>query len=467
MMGLGTGLEDVISRAKGIAFDSREVKGGYVFFAVKGTRFDGHDFVKDALERGAELAVVEREIEGVDEGRILVVEDTRKALGEASSLFFGNPSSHLSVIGITGTNGKTTTAHIIEGILLSAGFSCGVIGTVSYRIGRKVIGEGTTTPDPISWHRSLMKMAEEGAEYVVAEISSHALDQRRIWGTRFTATLFTNLTQDHLDYHKTMENYFLAKRRLFTEYQSSIKVINADDDYGKRLAREVEDSVTVGKNGILSVVDFKTGFEGSEILLEWKGKRFHFKTNLIGDFQKTNLSLAVATALSLEIPPGTIAKGIERVEVPGRFEVYSSQRGFLVVVDYAHTPDAIDNVLRTIRRIARGRVITVFGAGGDRDRGKRPLMGKAARRWSDLVILTSDNPRSEDPDLIIEDILTAFGGDDRVLREPDRRKAIETAIKSAKDGDVVAVLGKGHEEYQEVQGVKYPFSDREVVRELI
>jgi UDP-N-acetylmuramoyl-L-alanyl-D-glutamate--2,6-diaminopimelate ligase len=466
-MSLPPKLKEILNNARGITSDSRKASVGYIFFAIRGTKQDGHRFVPEALKKGCISAVVEKPVEGVDEEKLVVVRDTREALGESASLFYGNPSASLRVVGVTGTNGKTTTVHILESILRAEGISAGVIGTVSYRIGDEVLGEGRTTPDQVLWHSTLREMLNKGARFVLAEVSSHALDQKRVWGTQFEAVIFTNLTRDHLDYHGDMESYFRAKERLFTEYRSLFQVVNGEDPFGRRLAKRCPRPVMVGPGGDLRVVEFSTGFEGSRITVDFRGRILRFSSELIGDFQKSNIALAVATALELGVSEDAVREGLLNVRVPGRFEVYRSAKGFMVVVDYAHTPDAMDNVLGTIRKLARGRVITLFGAGGDRDREKRPLMGKAAKKWSDVVILTSDNPRSEDPERIIEDILTAFGGGDRVIKETNRRKAIEMAIGMASEGDIVAVLGKGHEEYQEIGGVKYPFSDREVVKELI
>ena len=462
-------LERALKEAKGLTQDSREVREGFIFFAIRGTRVDGHAFVSDALERGALYAAVEEGYagEGLPKERLIRVSDTRAALGESAHLFFGKPSEKLRVVGVTGTNGKTTVTYIIESVLRTAGVACGVMGTINYRAGNEVFGEGRTTPDPLTWHSTLNEMLQKGVRTVVAEVSSHALDQKRVWGTEFHGVIFTNLTQDHLDYHKTMDEYFRAKARLFTDYRWQIAVINTDDEWGRKLSGFVERAVRVGSHGEVRVEGFETGFSGSRIRMLWRDQVIEFESSLVGDFQRTNIALSVAYCLESGIEPGHIGEGLRTVHVPGRFEIIRSPGGFLVVIDYAHTPDAIDNVLRTIRKLSKNRVITVFGAGGDRDRGKRPLMGRIAGRWSDLVILTSDNPRSEDPDQIIEDISEGLDSSVPVVKEPDRRKAIEKALEIASSGDIVAILGKGHEEYQEVGGIKYPFSDRQVVEELL
>ncbi len=466
-MALPQRLIELLTKAKGITDDSRKVEEGFIFFAIKGTKFDGHNFVEEVLKKNPLVVVVERDIPAKD-SRILKVESTRKALGESASLFFGKPSKELKVIGITGTNGKTSTTYILERILNRAGLKAGLMGTIQYRLGEEVFGSGRTTPDPITWHRTLREMRDKGAEFVATEVSSHALDQHRVWGTEFEAVVFTNLTQDHLDYHGNMESYFLSKKRLFDSYIYRFAVINTDDEYGRRLAKDIKgEALTYGRKGELRIESFETGFEGSRIELIWKGESYSFRTNLIGDFQAYNIAGAVGVALMEGIDAKTLAEALEDIHVPGRFEVLRSKRGFIAVVDYAHTPDAMENVLRTVRKLVRGRVITVFGAGGNRDRSKRPLMGRSAERWSDLVVVTSDNPRDEEPERIIEDILKGIEDRERVIVEPDRKRAIERAVNLAKEGDIVAVLGKGHEDYQEVKGVKYPFSDSQVLREFL
>ena len=457
----------ILPKVKGLTQNSKEVEEGYLFFAVRGSNFDGHDFVGEAFERGAIAAVVEEYPPGA-EGELIRVEDTRKALAESAHIFFKEPSKKLKVVGVTGTNGKTTTTYVLERILREAGLKAGLVGTVQYRLGEKVLGEGRTTPEPVTWHGTLRSMLDMGASHVVAEVSSHALDQYRVWGTEFEAVIFTNLTQDHLDYHGDMESYFLSKRRLFTDYDYDFAVVNSDDPCGRRLLEELgRRAIGYGREGDLRIIGFETDFEGSKLTVEFLSQVFEFRSNLIGDFQAYNLSAALTYALKVGIDPEVIQRALESVYVPGRFEVYRSPKGFLVIVDYAHTPDAIDNVLRTVRRLAKGRVITVFGAGGNRDRGKRPLMGKAAERWSDLLVVTSDNPRFEDPKGIIEDILEGIRQRDRAVVIEDRREAISESVNMAREGDIVAILGKGHEEYQEIGGVKYPFSDAEVVKEMI
>ncbi|WPM31196.1 UDP-N-acetylmuramoyl-L-alanyl-D-glutamate--2,6-diaminopimelate ligase [Hydrogenobacter sp. T-2] len=459
-------LKEILSYAKGISSNSKEVREGYVFVAIKGTQVDGHDFVEEALQRGALYVFVEREV-GIKDPRIIKVEDTRKALGELASLFYGEVSKRLKIVGITGTNGKTTTTHIIESILNKAGIKTGLMGTIYYRLGEKIYEyEGRTTPDPIKWHSTLKAMWEEGASAVVCEVSSHALDQKRIWGTDFYMVGFTNLSQDHLDYHGTMEDYFLAKARLFEEYAYTYAVINEDDPYGKRLKAIAKNPRTYGREGDFKILDFQTDFEGSRLRVAYEGKVYDFFSNLRGNFQAYNLSLGILVGFLWGLESQAIQEGIRQVQVPGRFETYKG-KGFVVIIDYAHTPDALEKVLRTARALCKNRLIVVFGAGGNRDRTKRPLMGKTAEAIADLIVLTSDNPRFEEPMAIIEDILSGIENKGKVLVEQDRRKAIELAISMAQEGDVILIAGKGHEDYQEIKGVKYPFKDSEVVKEVL
>jgi UDP-N-acetylmuramoyl-L-alanyl-D-glutamate--2,6-diaminopimelate ligase len=394
-----------LSKIKGITQNSKEVQEGWVFVAIKGSSTDGHNFVKEALSRGASLVFVERDV-GIKDERIIKVEDTRKLLGELANEFFGRPSERLKVVGITGTNGKTTSSHLVESVLNAGGIPTGLIGTIYYRFKDEIYEyEGRTTPDPIQWHRTLKQMLEDGAEAVACEVSSHALDQRRVWGTKFFITAFTNLSQDHLDYHGYMEDYFRAKLRLFVEYPQEYSLINIDDEYGRRILKELKGkAITYGREGNLKIIDFETSIEGSKLTIEWEGRTYKFSSNLRGEFQAYNLSLGILVGFLFGLDAETVQHGIERVIVPGRFETFFKE-GKLAIVDYAHTPDALEKVLITARRLTKGKLWVVFGAGGNRDKTKRPLMGKVAEKWADLVVITSDNPRWEEPEAIIEDIL--------------------------------------------------------------
>ncbi|RME11685.1 MAG: UDP-N-acetylmuramoyl-L-alanyl-D-glutamate--2,6-diaminopimelate ligase, partial [Aquificota bacterium] len=356
-------LKELLSESKGITSNSKEVKPGYIFVAIKGTQADGHHFVEEALQRGALWVLVERDVD-LSDPRILKVKDTRRALAELAGLFYGKPSEELRVIGITGTNGKTTSTHVVESILSRAGIKTGLMGTIYYRLGERIYEyEGRTTPDPVKWHSTLRAMKEDGAQAVVCEVSSHALDQKRVWGTRFYMVAFTNLSQDHLDYHHTMENYFLAKARLFTEYEYEHALINADDPWGKRLTTMAKNVKTYGRDGDLKILDFSTDFEGSRLRVECEGRQYHFSSNLRGSFQAYNLSLGVLLGFLWGLSAEVIQEGIREVYVPGRFETYMGD-GFVVVVDYAHTPDALGKLLKTARGLAKNRLIVVFGAGG-------------------------------------------------------------------------------------------------------
>jgi UDP-N-acetylmuramoyl-L-alanyl-D-glutamate--2,6-diaminopimelate ligase len=456
-----------LSKIKGITQNSKEVQEGWVFVAIKGSSTDGHNFVQEALSRGASLVFVERDV-GIKDERIIIVEDTRKLLGDLANEFFGKPSERLKLVGITGTNGKTTSSHIVESVLNAGGIPTGLIGTIYYRFKDKIYEyEGRTTPDPIQWHRTLKQMLEDGAKAVACEVSSHALDQRRVWGTKFFITAFTNLSQDHLDYHGSMENYFRAKLRLFVEYPQEYSLINIDDEYGRRILKEFKGkAITYGRNGNLRIIDFETSIEGSRLTLEWEGRTYKFSSNLRGEFQAYNLSLGILVGFLFGLDAETIQHGIERVIVPGRFETFFKE-GKLAIVDYAHTPDALEKVLITARRLTKGKLWVVFGAGGNRDKTKRPLMGKVAEKWADLVVITSDNPRWEEPEAIIEDILKGIEQRQKVFVQKDRKEAIEFALQNAKEGDVVLIAGKGHEDYQEMKGVKYPFKDQDVVKEVL
>jgi UDP-N-acetylmuramoylalanyl-D-glutamate--2,6-diaminopimelate ligase (EC 6.3.2.13) len=455
-----------LSKIKGITQNSKEVQEGWVFVAIKGYSTDGHNFVQEALSRGASLVFVERDV-GIKDERIIKVEDTRKLLGELANEFFGRPSERLKVVGITGTNGKTTSSHIVESVLNAGSIPTGLIGTIYYRFKDKIYEyEGRTTPDPIQWHWTLKQMLEDGAEAVACEVSSHALDQRRVWGTKFFITAFTNLSQDHLDYHGSMENYFRAKLRLFVEYPQEYSLINIDDEYGRRTLEELKGkAITYGRNGNLRIIDFETSIEGSKLTLEWEGRTYRFFSNLRGEFQAYNLSLGILVGFLFGLDADTIQHGVERVIVPGRFETFFKE-GKLAIVDYAHTPDALEKVLITARRLTKGRLWVVFGAGGNRDKTKRPLMGKVAEKWADFVVITSDNPRWEEPEAIIEDILKGIEQKQKVFVQKDRKEAIKFALQNAKEGDVVLIAGKGHEDYQEIKGVKYPFKDQDVVKEV-
>jgi UDP-N-acetylmuramoyl-L-alanyl-D-glutamate--2,6-diaminopimelate ligase len=450
-----------------LAYDTRAVTPSSLFFCVRGSRVDGHDLAREAVAAGAVALVVEHAVEPAVPQ--LVVPDSRAAMGAVAPEFFGRPSSDLVVAGVTGTNGKTTTSFLLYAILAAAGLRPGLLGTVEVRIGGERRPAVRTTPEAIDLQRLLREMADAGDRSCALEATSHGSELGRLAGMRYSALVFTNLTQDHLDLHGTMERYFDAKRRLFLEGEPPPAAVNIDDPYGRRLADELTglDRAPVltfgfGANADVRPESLQTSPRGAALT----AAGIELTTPLLGRFNVQNVLGAVAAARLLDLPDDAVAKGVASVRgVPGRFEPVDEGQPFLVVVDYSHTPDSLETALRTARELAEGRVVCVFGCGGDRDRGKRPLMGKAASEGSDLAIVTSDNPRSEDPDAIIRDILEGVSGPVEV--EPDRARAIAAAVDLAQDGDVVLIAGKGHEQGQETAGVTVPFDDRDVARDAL
>jgi UDP-N-acetylmuramoyl-L-alanyl-D-glutamate--2,6-diaminopimelate ligase len=431
-----------------LAYNARAVAPGALFFCVRGSRADGHDFAGDAVEQGAVALVVERPLE--QPVPQLVVSSTRLAMPAAADEFFGRPTEELRVAGVTGTNGKTTTAFLMYAILEAAGLSPGLVGTIECRIGGEARPAVRTTPEAIDLQRTFRKMLDAGDRSCTLEATSHGSQLHRLDCIRFDALVFTNLTQDHLDFHGTMEEYFEAKRRLFLEGQPPA-AINIGDPWGRKLAADRPDALTFG-----FAEDAELGpraLEGVDLKLR-------------GRFNMENALGALAAAQLLGIDEETAVRGLEAVPgVPGRFESVDEGQPFEVVVDYSHTPDSLENVLRAARELVSTRVICVFGCGGDRDRGKRPIMGEIATRLADHVIVTSDNPRSEEPEAIIAEIVAGTGPGAEV--EPDRRAAIARAIELARPGDAVVIAGKGHEQGQEFRDRKIPFDDREVARDAL
>jgi UDP-N-acetylmuramoyl-L-alanyl-D-glutamate--2,6-diaminopimelate ligase len=448
-----------------LAYSSGDVREGSLFFCVRGFRADGHDFAPDAVARGAAALVCERPLGlGVPE---VIVPDVRAAMGPIAGRFYGEPTRELQVVGITGTNGKTTTAFLTRSILEATGTQCGLIGTVKYVVGGSEREAVRTSPEALDLQASFRAMLDSGDRACAMEVSSHALELRRTAGIEWACRVFTNLTQDHLDFHKTMEDYFLAKRRLFVDGDAP-SVVNVDDPYGRRLA-ELIDAVTYSIEG-------DAHFRASNVQFDAGGARFALDTpagdgeariGLPGLFNVSNALAALAATVQLGVALDDAIAALANAErVPGRFEPVDEGQGFAVLVDYAHTPDSLENVLKAARELTEGRVHVVFGAGGDRDREKRPLMGVAAVAHADRVIVTSDNPRSEDPEAIVAQILEGTGPG--VDSEVDRRKAIALAIDSAEPGDVVVIAGKGHEQGQEFEnGRKEPFDDVTVAREAL
>ena len=486
---------DLDQEVAGLVYDSRRVAKGDVFFAVPGEQADGHQFVNQAIERGA-IAVVVADKAKVPSGVTFVrVRDVRATMGLWAAQFYGQPGRRLKIVGITGTNGKTTTTYLIESIFASAGMEPGVIGTINYRYGGKEMPAHHTTPESLDVHALMAEMAQRGARSVAMEVSSHALVQQRVRGVDFDVGIFTNLSRDHLDYHKSMDDYFLAKSRLFTDYlpasakSAKAAVINGDDARGRELLSKAQHAgLTTWSYGSdeewdIHPLQVQHNVSGQSGKINVKDRVMEFSSELIGAANLDNILAAVGVGFALQIPERAIVDGIRKLRsVPGRLQRVENSRGVVVLVDYAHTPDALEKTLGAVRPLTNAKVLTVFGCGGDRDRGKRPVMGEIAARLSDLVILTSDNPRSEDPEGILQEIeagvkktgiskleaqAAAFNGVHGYGVEADRRKAIGLALGWAQPGDVVVIAGKGHEDYQILGKQKIHFDDREVAREIL
>jgi UDP-N-acetylmuramoyl-L-alanyl-D-glutamate--2,6-diaminopimelate ligase len=451
----------------GVAYDTRQVAPGTLFFCVPGFTRDGHDFAPEAIARGAVALVVQRPL-ALDVPEVLVP-DVRASMAPAAAAFYGDPTSQLLTTGVTGTNGKTTTAFLLRGLLETAGRPTGLLGTVLSVVGGVEHEVVRTTPEAIDLQRTFREMLDAGDQAVAMEVSSHALKLHRADAIHFAAAVFTNLTQDHLDFHGTMDDYFASKRRLFTDSAPAAAVINIDDPYGRRLAADLADPITfaIERDATYRAVDVETELRGTRLTVTGPDGELALCSPLRGRFNVYNALGAVATARALGVRDDTIARAIARSgQVPGRFEPVDEGQDFAVLVDYAHTPDSLENVLNAARSLTAGRVHVVFGCGGDRDRGKRPLMGEIARRLADQMIVTSDNPRSEDPEAIIDEILSGAGSD--IPHTADRRAAIAEAIEGAQPGDVVLIAGKGHEQGQEfADGRKLPFDDCAVAREVL
>jgi UDP-N-acetylmuramoyl-L-alanyl-D-glutamate--2,6-diaminopimelate ligase len=466
---------------RGVACDSRRVEPGDAFFALEGHVTDGSRFVADAMARGAVAIVADRDI-GANGVPVVRVRDARAVLGQVAARLAGDPSHDLCVAGVTGTNGKTTTTHLLDGIWRAAGRRSGVIGTVAYRFGAERRVAPFTTPDAPLLQSLLAEMRAARVTHVAMEVSSHALEQQRVAGMSFDAAAFTNLTRDHLDFHHDLDDYFAAKARLFTEVlpasrkRDPVAVVNVDEEPGQRLAALVRARVvrvSRTRPADVQVLDASTTLAGTRATLALGGRRVEIVSPLVGAPHLENVALAAGLAWALGVEPDVIAAGLAATgPPPGRVEQIAGP-GFTVVVDYAHTPDALARILEALRPLTSGALVTVFGCGGDRDRGKRPMMGAAAARWSDRVVLTSDNPRTEDPERILADIerglreagmaLAQDAHGPGYLVEADRRRAIALALEAARPGDVVVVAGKGHEDYQIVGTERRHLDDREEV----
>ena len=465
----------------GIFYSSRDVKPGGLFVAIRGTRADGHDHVKDAVGRGAAVIVAERP---VDAGGAIVIEvrDSRRALARLAATFYGDPSGRLVIVSVTGTNGKSTVTYFVESVLVSAGFKTGVIGTVNIRYEGKVFPNPMTTPDAADLQKVFADMLEAGVTHVVMEVSSHALVQGRLLFTAVDVSVFTNLSQDHLDYHRNMEDYFAAKALLFTDYAAEngpkqmMAVINTDDPYGKRLAAATRLPLfSTGLSGEATVRGRETAIDASGIrgVLGTPAGDIPVNSPLVGLHNFRNILSAAGAGLALGLSPAVIARGLSALSrVPGRLERVENPYGRHTFVDYAHTPDALEKILESMNKIKTGRIITVMGCGGDRDRGKRPIMGEISARLSDLLVISSDNPRTEDPLSIIAEILPGAARVKKELNpkgplesgfvvEPDRARAIALAVAASRPGDTIIVAGKGHEDYQIIGTEKRRFDDRQ------
>ena len=464
----------------GLAYDSRQVKPGDLFFCVKGLKLDGHRYLPDAVARGAAAAVVEHPVDPLPVPA-LEVESARAAMPKVAAAFYDYPSRKLALVGVTGTNGKTTTTYLVESIAKAAGRNTGVIGTLGARINDEEIPGERTTPESPDLQELLARMAaaQNGAGMVVAmEASSHALDQGRTEGCEFDVGVFTNLTQDHLDYHADMEDYFRAKALLFTEYPQAtgkrfIGVINVDDAYGRRLAGMCTGDVltyAVEAKADLRATDIEASATGLRFTVHAPEGEFPLRLHLGGLFNVYNSLAAMGAGRALGLPWETLLASLQAATgVPGRFESVDAGQDFGVIVDYAHTPDGLENVLKAARALNPGRLISVFGCGGDRDRTKRPIMGRLAAELSDAVIVTSDNPRTEDPNSILDQIIAGIPAEAgaAVEREADRRRAIERAVGEAQPGDLVVIAGKGHENYQIFADGTIHFDDREEARKAL
>lgn len=456
-----------------LAYDNRKVEQGDMFFALVGTNMDGHDFVNKAIEAGAKVVVITKniEIDNKDVTVIRVCED-RSTLAMCASNYYGNHSKKLKLVGITGTNGKTTSTFMLKKILEEQGYKVGLIGTIANYVGGRKIPSSHTTPESLELHELFRQMVDEGVHYCIMEVSSHSLYLNRVYGLDFDYGIFTNLTRDHLDFHKTFESYFQCKFKLFE--MSKTCIINIDDEYGKKIVDKLQDS---GKKiityGMESLCDFKAEnfhihSSGIDFTMCHEGSKEEMFSALPGRYNIYNSLGVISVAVNEKISMKNIKLALSEVVVPGRCEILSSAKSldFHIIVDYAHSPDGLEKILKTAREFTKGRLISVFGCGGDRDRTKRPIMGKIGSDLSDISIITSDNPRTEDPMFIIEEILKGIDKNNYIVEE-NRREAIKKAIIEAKKDDVIVIAGKGHEDYQILKDGKIHFDEREVVEEII
>ncbi|MBI2083639.1 MAG: UDP-N-acetylmuramoyl-L-alanyl-D-glutamate--2,6-diaminopimelate ligase [Deltaproteobacteria bacterium] len=464
----------------GMTQDSRRVESGFLFVAIPGSKQDGRQFVEEAVQKGAAAIVLQKLMPGLKVPQV-IVEDPRRLLADLSARFYREPTRRLKVFGITGTNGKTTLTYLLESIFRESGRRPGVIGTINYRYGSYVAAGPTTTPESVDLQKIFSEMLEAGITDVAMEVSSHALAQGRVRGIHFDGVAFTNLSRDHLDYHKDLDDYFAQKLKLFTEYlpasekKKKFAVINREDLWSQKIDELCSlPKIRVGLSGPYEVTVLRHSLtaEGIQATLNLEGDPLEISSPLIGSFNLENILVAVGIAYGAGFSLDRIARGIEAMRaVPGRLEPIPNSRDLSIFVDYAHTPEALKTVGTTLKRISKGRLITLFGCGGDRDRGKRPEMGREVAQFSDLVVVTSDNPRTEDPEKILDDIVPGLKeghlSPQNIFRIVDRREGIKKALELAKAGDTILIAGKGHEDYQIIGTKKIHFSDQEVIRELL
>ncbi|MBU3098653.1 MULTISPECIES: UDP-N-acetylmuramoyl-L-alanyl-D-glutamate--2,6-diaminopimelate ligase [Clostridium] len=460
---------DIDIDIKKIQYDSRKVKKGDVFFAIEGYNLDGHKYIQSAINNGAVAVICQKDIEDGLDIVVIKVEDARRALAISAANYYENPSRSMKTIGITGTNGKTTSAFMIKAILEQSGYKVGLIGTIANFIGKKKIHTERTTPESLELHELFKEMVDSNVDYCVMEVSSHSLSLDRVYGIEFCESIFTNLTQDHLDFHKTFENYFNAKLKLFKLSKTS--VINIDDEYGAKaynLIKNSKLSFALNHTADIMASNIKMHSRGSQFTLKYKESSFDIELNIPGNYNVYNALGCIAVCLNQGVEIPAIKKALQKVQVLGRCELVENNHnlGFEIILDYAHTPDGLENILETVREFTKGKLIAVYGCGGDRDKTKRPIMGRIGTNLSDFSFITSDNPRTENPLEIIKDVVLGIEKNNFEIIE-NRREAIKRAIESATTGDIIVIAGKGHEDYQILKDKTIHFDEREVISEIL
>ena len=452
-----------------IAYDSRKVRAGSLFVCIEGFKLDGHDFIKAAIEKGAAAIIASKDVEEAENTVLIKHPNTRKVLAEISSRFFGEPSKKFNLIGVTGTKGKTTTTFMIKSILEGEGHKVGIIGTIANYIGDKVLPAERTTPESLELQQMFSEMLEQDVDTVVMEVSSHSLDLYRVHACDFDIGVFTNLSQDHLDFHLNFENYFCAKAKLFN--MCKLGIINVDDLYGKRLVDECKckiETFGIENNADILAEDVRISPEGTAFKILLDGNFLEFSIPIPGKFSVYNAMAAMAACKVYNASAASIFKGLNNLKVPGRAETVCTNGDFTVMVDYAHSPASLENILQAVKVYARGRIVVIFGCGGDRDKTKRPIMGEIAGKIADFTIITSDNPRSEEPEVIVKEIEAGIKRTEgEYIIISDRHLAIEFAIKDARKDDIILIAGKGHETYQIFKDTTIHFDDREIARDAI